>query len=268
MPNGRTMTQILLKDILYAPKMGIMLVSIGKINTAGYAALFHKSQLQIFFVTKGRKMLAQISMKNGLYCVEHGKVADVVALVVPEVVSIEKLHHLMGHIALEAAKALVTKGLVEGFKLDKSSKMPSVCSSCEYGKARRKLVKKECEAPRAGKIGDKIHSDVWGPSPVQTIGGRKYYSTYINDNSRYLQLYLQRLKSQMYNTYKQCEAYLLWQKGVRIKKLHTDQGGEYLSNAFNQHLAEAGTIQNLTVHDTPEHNGVAKRVNHTLLKKV
>src|SRR6202522_2451734 len=29
-----------------------------------------------------------------------------------------------------------------------------------------------------------------------------------------------------------------------------------------------GTIQNLTVHDTPEHNGVAERLNRTLLEKV
>ena len=48
MPNGRTMTQILLKDVLYVPKMGVTLVSIGKIDTAGYAVLFHKSQLWIF----------------------------------------------------------------------------------------------------------------------------------------------------------------------------------------------------------------------------
>jgi hypothetical protein len=45
MPNGRTMTMIPLKDVLYAPKMGMTLVSIGKIDMAGYAALFHKNQL-------------------------------------------------------------------------------------------------------------------------------------------------------------------------------------------------------------------------------
>jgi hypothetical protein len=61
---------------------------------------------------KGRKILAQILIKGGLYCVEHEKGADVLVAVIPEVVSIEKLHQLMGHIAPEATKALVEKGLV------------------------------------------------------------------------------------------------------------------------------------------------------------
>jgi hypothetical protein len=163
MPNGRTMITILLKDVLYTPKMGVTLVSIGKIDAAGYASLFHKNQLQIFSVMKGRKMLAQIPMKGRLYHVEHVKGVDVAAAVIPEVVSIEKLHRLMGHITPEATKALVEKGLVEGFKLDGSSKMPGVCDSFEYGKAHRKPVRKECEAPRAEKIGDEVHCDVWGP---------------------------------------------------------------------------------------------------------
>ena len=41
---------------------------------------------------------------------------DLAAAVDPEVVSIDKLHRLMRHIAPEAAKTLVEKGLVEGFK--------------------------------------------------------------------------------------------------------------------------------------------------------
>src|SRR5271168_512426 len=269
MPNGKSSTRILLKDVLYAPKMGVTLISIGKIDTAGCAALFHKSQLRIFSSMKEKKLLAQIEMKDGLYRVEHEKNVDLVAAaVMPEVVTIEKLHCIMGHIAPEAAKTLIKKGLVEGFKLDESSTMPYTCDSCEYGKTHRKPIKKEREAPRAAKIGDEIHSDVWGPSPVQTIGGREYYSTYTDDHSRYTQLYLQRLKSETFDSYKQFEAFLLRQKGVHIKKLHTDRGGEYLSKEFSDHLAENGTIRNLTVHDTPEHNGVAERLNRTLLERV
>ena len=137
MPNDQSSTKILLKDVLYAPKTGVTLVSISKIDAAGYAALFYKNQLQIFSSMKEKKLLAKIQMRNGLYRVEHEKDVEVVAAVIPEVVSIEKLHRLMGHIAPEADKALVEKGLLEGFKLEDSSKMQSTFDSCEYGKAHR-----------------------------------------------------------------------------------------------------------------------------------
>jgi hypothetical protein len=88
----------------------------------------------------------------------------------------------MGHIAPDAAKALVEKGMVKGFKLDTSSEMPKSCNACEYSKTHRKLVKKEYKAPRAAKFWNKIHSDIWRLSPVQTIDGREYYSTYADDH--------------------------------------------------------------------------------------
>jgi hypothetical protein len=106
-----------------------------------------------------------------------------VVAVNPEVVSIDKLHQLIGHIAPEAAKVLIKKGLVKGFKLDTSGEMPKLCNACEYGKAHRESVTKECEVPKAAKIGDQVHLDIWGPSPVQTMGGREYYSTYTDNHS-------------------------------------------------------------------------------------
>jgi hypothetical protein len=64
------------------------------------------------------------------------------------------------------------------------------------------------------------------------------------------------------------EALLKTQNDVQVKKLHTDRGGEYLSNECSDHLAKAGTVRQLTVHDTPEYNGVSERLNRTLLVKM
>jgi hypothetical protein len=44
--------------------------------------------------------------------------------------------------------------------------------------------------------------------------------------------------------------------------------GEYLSKAFDQHLASASTVQKLTTHDTPQLNGVAEWLNRTLLERI
>ena len=36
-----------------------------------------------------------------------------------------------------------------------------------------------------------------------------------------------------------------------------------MSNEFTEHLANAGTVQHLTVHDSPSSNGAAERANQT-----
>ena len=41
-----------------------------------------------------------------------------------------------------------------------------------------------------------------------------------------------------------------------------------MSNEFSNHLKRQGTVRRLTVHDTPEYNGVAERLNRTLIEKV
>ena len=41
-----------------------------------------------------------------------------------------------------------------------------------------------------------------------------------------------------------------------------------MDGEFTEHLKKAGMVRKLVVHDTPEHNGVAERLNRTLLEKV
>jgi len=55
---------------------------------------------------------------------------------------------------------------------------------------------------------------------------------------------------------------------AHIWKLHTDHGGEYMSEEFQVHLKAAGTVHILTVHDTPSQNGIAEQLNQTLLEQV
>ena len=55
LPNGKSTTKILLKDVLYTPKMGLTLISIGKIDIASFVLLFHKSLLRIFSCGKTKK---------------------------------------------------------------------------------------------------------------------------------------------------------------------------------------------------------------------
>jgi hypothetical protein len=81
--------------------------------------------------------------------------------------------------------------------------------------------------------------------------------------------FLLRTKSEAFEAYKSFEAWALTQDHCKgIKVLRSDRGGEYLSAAFSAHLAAAGTARKLTTHDTPQLNGIAERLNRTLLERI
>ena len=58
------------------------------------------------------------------------------------------------------------------------------------------------------------------------------------------------------------------QTGRKVKTLHSDNGGEYKSDLFLQFCWYHSIRQHFTVRETPQQNGVAERLNHTLLEKV
>jgi hypothetical protein len=175
-PNRQASTKILLKDVLYAPAMGITLVSISRVVAAKCTVVFSDATCRIF--DSKRELVGVIPVGNGLYRVIHKPRLEEVSMAA-EMVTINDLHCRMGHIAFDAARDLVRRGLVEGLELDESSQ-PGSCDSCEYAKATRKPIRRERIVPQAENFGDEIHTDLWGPSPVKSIGGCEYVERITN----------------------------------------------------------------------------------------
>ena len=82
---------------------------------------------------------------------------------------------------------------------------------------------------------------------------KTYYVSFINDYSRESLIYLMSSKDQVFTKYKLYEAMMLCQWDVCIKTVYEQE--------FEDYLAQKGTKHKLTVHDTPEQNGVAKQLN-------
>src|SRR6266487_2928527 len=181
--------------------------------------------------------------------------------------SIMDLHRRLGHLPLKAIRDLVSKGLVSGIKLiDKDE--PEECEACIKARMTRKPIKTERQGERAKAFGEEIHSDIWGPARVESLGGRKYYVSFTDDATRWTTAYLQRAKSDTFKSYQLFAAWVKTQMGITIACLHADRGGEYLDKNFISFLDENGTNWKFTVHDTPEDNGVSERLNRTLMEKV
>ena len=98
--------------------------------------------------------------------------------------------------------------------------------------------------------------------------GFVYFITFIDDYSRYGYLYLMRYKYEAFEKFKEFRNEVEKQLGRSIKSLKSDRGGEYLSQAFLDYLRDNGILSQWTPPYTPQHNGVAKRRNRTLLDMV
>ncbi|GBE90151.1 hypothetical protein SCP_1801750 [Sparassis crispa] len=273
-PNGDQWTTVMLQDVLYAPDIAFALISVARADAAGYSAIFEQGECHIISRSKGR-IVGRIPSNNGLFHVEHAcTTAGIVLLPPGDVVehglvmtSVMDFHRRMGHISPMIAERLVREGRVEGVRLTDSAKPGTdQCESCIQAKIMRHPMPKERDGARAKELGDRVHSDVWGPARTETIGGKKYFTSFTNDATRWTELYLLHAKSGTFQAYKSYEAKLSTQDGKTVKALQSDRGGKYMSADFKAHLAAKGTASRLTVHDTLQHNGLAEHINRTLLE--
>jgi len=177
-PNGEVLTPVLLKDTLHAPQIGLTVVSIGRIAKASYSVSFKDNHCKIR-KDQDRHVVGSIpTTGNGLYKVEHTLMASTTL----EQVNILTLHQRLGHVSLDTIQSLVHNNAVTGLHIiDDGS--PFFCESCEYAKATRKTIQKERTAPLASAFGKEIHTDLWGPSPLLSLGRRKYYVTFTDDHT-------------------------------------------------------------------------------------
>ena len=70
-----------------------------------------------------------------------------------------------------------------------------------------------------------VYSDVCGPFDVPSLGGNRYFVSFVDDLSRKLWLYLIKAKSEVFNIFKRFKALVEKQSRKCIKILRTDGGG-------------------------------------------
>ena len=116
-------------------------------------------------------------------------------------------------------------------------------------------------------IFDYVHTDLWGDAPVTSIGGGKYLLTFVDDFSRKVWVYILKSKDETFARFRQWKAMVETQTERKVKYLISDNGTEFHSGEFEKYCRDAGIIRHYTTVGTPQQNGVAERMNRTLLER-
>ena len=112
-----------------------------------------------------------------------------------------------------------------------------------------------------------VYFDVCGPLKVRSNGGALYFVTFIDDHSRKLWVYALKTKDQVLEVFKQFQALVERQTGKKLKCIRTDNSGEYCG-PFDEYCREQGIRHQKTPPKTPQLNGLAERMNRTLIERV
>lgn len=121
------------------------------------------------------------------------------------VVSREKTmlwHQRLGHIGEKGLQILHGKGMVDG--MSNSSLDFDFYENCVYGKQNR--VSFPSSGKRAKQILELVHSDVFGPVKVPSLGKSVYYVSFIDEFSRNTWIYFLKKKSEVFDRFKEFKA--------------------------------------------------------------
>ena len=111
-----------------------------------------------------------------------------------------------------------------------------------------------------------VHTDIMGPMNPKSKGGALHVLTFIDDYSRFVYVYLLAAKSQVFERFKAFRAMVETQTDCKIKCIRIDNGGEYTNHRFNKHCADLGIIHQTSVPYNPQQNGLAERIDLTLVE--
>ena len=251
-----------LTDVRYIPKLEKNLISLGTLESKGFTIIL---QNEILKVVSGALVVMKGIRRNNLYLYQGSTAVGTVAAVseAEKVAEMSRLWHMrLGHAGEKSLQTLAMQGLLKGAKTCKLD----FCEQCVLGKQKR--VKFGTAIHNTEGILDYIHTDVWGPTKTTSLGGKHYFVTFVDDFSRRVWVYTMKSKDEVFETF------LVWNKmvenqtGRKIKVLRSDNGTEYRNDQFSIFCKKEGISRYFTVRDTPQQNGVAERMNRTLLEKV
>ncbi|KAG8489524.1 hypothetical protein CXB51_017540 [Gossypium anomalum] len=252
-----------LSDVRHVPELKRNLISLSTFNSKGYR---YTTESEVLKISKGSLIVMKWQRKTAKLYVLQGSTVIGDAAVASSSLSddnITKLWHMrLGHMSENGMTELSKRGLLDGQGICKLK----FCEHCIFGKQKRVRFTRGIHNTK-GTL-EHIHSDLWGPSKVPSRGGANYMLTFIDDFSRKVWAFFLKKKSDVFSAFKSWKTMIEKQTRKQIKYLRTDNGLEFCSDEFNRLCKSEGIVRHLTVRHTPQQNGVAERMNKTIMEKV
>ncbi|SGZ05231.1 BQ5605_C032g11117 [Microbotryum silenes-dioicae] len=264
-----TGTEFTLNDVIYAPESPANLVSVRAFDRKGVRITFECGQAELR--TQQGRIATASAIASCVYklntSVRTPSPGAIHTLVTTKShgIPLLTLHRRYGHASVQTLKKLAASGQVEGLDWTYSDLecVDFTCNACLASKAHRlpfPPLSFHASEPLA-----LVHSDVLS-FPEESFSHKRYLVTFVDDFSRKTWVYPIGHKSKVLQTLKDWLMEIENKTGRRVKTLCSDNGGEYVSTAFNGFCVARGIRRKLIIPYTPEQNGRAERLNRSIVE--
>lgn len=259
---GLRVDTIILEDVLYIPGAAANLLSIPKAAAKGIDFTFGKDHCKVL---KGAECIAIATLRNGVY--ELGEQHVEVAFAAKETPQL--WHRRFGHLGYDNLATLQRDSMVSGINVTPSQFQAAgedvcgVCVSAKQHKHHRPPSTSETTEPL-----ELLHMDVCGPFPVPSLGGSRYFATYLDDYSKLSIVWPLEAKSLVAQKTIDVINELERKTGRKLRAVRTDNGSEYVNRTLTDYFTSQGVEHQTTTPYTPEQNGAAERLNRTIMDRV
>ncbi|GJV91599.1 putative ribonuclease H-like domain-containing protein [Tanacetum coccineum] len=173
-------------------------------------------------------------------------------------------HRRLGHINFKNLNKLVKGNLVRGLP-SKVFKNDHTCVACHKGKQHRASCKAKLERLITEPL-HTLHMDLFGPTSVKSINHASYCLVITDDCTRFSWVFFLASKDEtsgiLQNFIRQIENQL----SHRVKIIRSDNGTEFKNRDMLEFCGNKGIKQEYSNARTPQKNGVAERMNRTLIE--
>nr|GEY58189.1 retrovirus-related Pol polyprotein from transposon TNT 1-94 [Tanacetum cinerariifolium] len=223
-------SSFVLHKFRYIPELKRNLISLRTLEKEGYTVKLKSSKVKV--INGSRVILSGIQRDNCVYSLDGHAMAGELNDTVEEKDSLAQVwHKRLGHISEAGLQVLEKQGMFGKKSLGK-------LDHCENFVLRKSLrVSFSVGRHTTQGVIDNAHSDLWGPSQVESLRSKRYFLSIADDYSRRVWVYIIMFKHEAFGKFKEWKQLVEKQTGRTVKKLRTDNGLEF-SERMNRTLMD------------------------------
>lgn len=257
---------LFLRDVMYVPSLVSNLLSIRALTATGHS-LGIDEHSSVFEIGHGGNLIATATLCDGIYLLDlpHKHVASAA---IRESVAM-RWHRKLGHTAFGTLAEMKRKLMLPDCPVSPAeflkARETETCTPCLDGKMQRSChPTQDVKAPH---VNFRVHSDLMVLVNHPTLAKERYVLTLMDEFSGFSLVRLLRSKDDVLTELPSMIQEFATQGGQPVKRIRTDQGGEYVSAALTEVFGTLGIWHEETAGHTPEQNGIAERLNRTLMER-